>query len=105
MRLNETAGALAAWLEDAGLCERVYYPGLASHPDHSVAKSQMSGFGGLICVDVETQERAEATFDRLRVWKRAVSLGGVESLCSLPVLTSHYGLSDEELRAAGVGRG
>jgi cystathionine beta-lyase/cystathionine gamma-synthase len=65
----------------------------------------MRGFGGMVCVDLGGgQDRAERFFDRLKVFKRAASLGGVESLCSLPVLTSQWGHSDEELERAGVTR-
>ena len=66
----------------------------------------MSGFGGMICVDLKGgYEAACRAFDRLQVFQRATSLGGTESLCSLPVLTSHYGLSDARLAEAGVTRG
>ena len=105
-RHNASALAVAEWLERSGKVERVYYPGLASHPDHAIAKQQMKGFGGMVCVDVGGgYERAAAFFDRLKVFKRAASLGGVESLCSLPVLTSQWGHTDAELAAAGVTRG
>ncbi len=63
----------------------------------------MRGFGGMVCVDVGGgYERAARFFDRLQVFKRAASLGGVESLCSLPVLTSQWGHTEEELKRAGV---
>jgi cystathionine beta-lyase/cystathionine gamma-synthase len=66
----------------------------------------MSGFGGMVTIDLGGGEAAATrAFDRLRVIKRAVSLGGVESICSLPFLTSHYGLSDAQLAEAGVSRG
>jgi cystathionine beta-lyase/cystathionine gamma-synthase len=104
-RHNANATAVARWLEHDRRVERVYYPGLESHPDHSLAKKQMRGFGGMVCVDLGGgQDRAERFFDRLKVFKRAASLGGVESLCSLPVLTSQWGHSDEELAHAGVTR-
>jgi cystathionine beta-lyase/cystathionine gamma-synthase len=65
----------------------------------------MRGFGGMVCVDVGGgYDRAARFFDRLQVFQRAASLGGVESLCSLPVLTSQWGHTDEELREAGVTR-
>ena len=65
----------------------------------------MKGFGGMVCVDVGGgYERAAAFFDRLKVFKRAASLGGVESLCSLPVLTSQWGHTDAQLADAGVTR-
>jgi cystathionine beta-lyase/cystathionine gamma-synthase len=102
-RHNASALAVARWLEQSGRVERVYYPGLPSHPDHAVAKSQMTGFTGMVCIDVGGGlERASRFYDRLRVIQRAASLGGPESLCSLPVLTSHTGYTDDELRAAGV---
>ena len=104
-RQNESAHRIASWLSDNTRVVRVYYPGLASHPDHEIARRQMSGFGGMVCFDVGSYDAARRVFDRLQVVKRAASLGGVESLCSLPVLTSQYGLSDEQLAAAGVTRG
>lgn len=100
---NANAMAVASALERHPRLRRVYYPGLPSHPDHDVAARQMSGFGGVVCIDLDGgRDAAFRAFDRLRVIKRAASLGGVESLCSLPVLTSHWGHSDEQLEAAGV---
>jgi cystathionine beta-lyase/cystathionine gamma-synthase len=106
-RHNANGMAVAQWLEaqKGTRVETVYYPGLASHPDHALAKKQMKGFGGMVCVDLGGgQARAEAFFDRLKVVKRAASLGGVESLCSLPVLTSQWGHTDAQLAEAGVTR-
>ena len=102
-RHNANAGAVAAWLARDSRVEAVYYPGLPQHPDHDVARRQMRGFGGMICIDLGGgYERAARFFDRLAVVRRAASLGGVESLCSLPILTSQWGHSPEELREAGV---
>ena len=104
-RQNATAAAVAEWLQADKRVEAVSYPGLASHPDHEVARRQMRGFGGMVCVDLGGgYERAARFFDRLQVIQRAASLGGVESLCSLPVLTSQWGHTDEELREAGITR-
>ena len=104
-RQNASAMTVARWLEKESRVTAVYYPGLESHPDHALAKRQMRGFGGMVCVDVGGgQARAEGFFDRLKVFKRAASLGGVESLCSLPVLTSQWGHTDEQLAQAGVTR-
>jgi cystathionine beta-lyase/cystathionine gamma-synthase len=104
-RQNANAAAVAQWLESSGLVEKVYYPGLPNHPDHDIARRQMRGFGGMVCIDVGGgYERAARFFDRLQVFNRAASLGGVESLCSLPVLTSQWGHTEDELRAAGVTR-
>ncbi|HYU80382.1 MAG TPA: PLP-dependent aspartate aminotransferase family protein, partial [Vicinamibacterales bacterium] len=105
-RHNANALAVAQFLEGHDAVERVFYPGLASHPDHDIAKRQMCGFGGMVCVDLKGgQAAAYRAFDRLTVIQRAASLGGAESLCSLPILTSQYGLTDDELRKAGVSRG
>ncbi len=105
-RHNASAGAIAAFLAADRRVSRVCYPGLPHDPDHAVARRQMRGFGGMVCFDLEGRfDRAEAVFDRLQLVKRAASLGGVESLVSLPVLTSHWGYSDDQLRAAGVTRG
>jgi cystathionine beta-lyase/cystathionine gamma-synthase len=101
-RHNASALAVAQWLDRDPRVTAVYHPGLPSHPDHALARRQMGGFGGMICVDLGSYERAAAFFDRLSLVNRAASLGGVESLCSLPVLTSHWALSDEALARAGV---
>jgi cystathionine beta-lyase/cystathionine gamma-synthase len=105
-RHNANGMAVARWLAGDPRVERVFYPGLESHPDHALAAKQMCGFGGMVCIDLGGSfDRAARFFDRLRLVKRAASLGGVESLCSLPVLTSQWGHSEEELAAAGVTRG
>lgn len=105
-RHNATAQAVAEFLAGDRRVTQVYYPGLPSHPDHAVAVRQMAGFGGMVCFDLGgSYERAAACFDRLRLVKRAASLGGVESIVSLPVLTSQWGHTDEQLRDAGVTRG
>lgn len=105
-RHNRNAMAVASALEQHPRVERVYYPGLPSHPDHAIAARQMSGFGGMVCIDVTGGEAAACrAFDRLNVIKRAASLGGVESLCSLPIITSQWGHTDEQLRAAGISKG
>ena len=102
-RHNATALAVAQWLSGDPRIKTVYYPGLPDHPDHEVAKKQMRGFGGVMCIDIAGgYEAAARFFDRLKVFNRAASLGGVESLCSLPVLTSQWGHSEEELQRAGV---
>lgn len=104
---NANALRLAEWLEKSGKVSRVYYPGLASHPDHAIAARQMpGGFGGMICIDLDGDyARVTRFYDRLQIFKRAASLGGTESLISLPVLTSQYGHTDAQLAAAGVTRG
>jgi cystathionine beta-lyase/cystathionine gamma-synthase len=103
---NANAQAVAEHLAMDRRVTCVYYPGLASHPDHEIARRQMSGFGGMVTFDLGGEyERAERAYDRLKVIKRAASLGGVESLMSMPVLTSQYGYTDQQLEDAGVTRG
>jgi cystathionine beta-lyase/cystathionine gamma-synthase len=105
-RHNASALAVAEFLAQDRRVSQVYYPGLPSHPDHGIAKRQMLGFGGMVCFDLEGRfDRAERCYDRLGVIKRAASLGGVESLVSMPVLTSQWGHTDDQLRQAGVTRG
>ena len=102
-RHNATAGQVARFLAGDRRVTQVFYPGLASHPDHEIARAQMSGFGGMVTFEVpHGLDGAARVFDRLQVIRRATSLGGVDSLVSLPVLTSHYNYSDEDLRRAGV---
>ncbi|MGC4085372.1 MAG: aminotransferase class I/II-fold pyridoxal phosphate-dependent enzyme [Vicinamibacterales bacterium] len=105
-RQNASALALAQALEADTRISRVFHPGLASHPEHAIACAQMSGFGGMVCIDLDGDyDRAVRAFDRLQVIQRAASLGGVESIVSLPVLTSQWGHSDDQLEAAGVTKG
>lgn len=104
-RQSASALALARWLEDQPAVKRVHYPGLPSHPDHALAKRQMNGFGGMVTFSVGTREKAFRFWDRLKLIARAASLGGPETLTSLPILFSHTGYSAEELRRAGVDEG
>ena len=103
---NRNALAVAQFLAADARVSQVYYPGLAAHPDHEIAGRQMTGFGGMVCFDLGGDyARAERVYDRFKVIKRAASLGGIESLVSMPVLTSQWGHSDEQLRAAGITKG
>lgn len=103
---NANAQAVAEFLDADRRVSQVYYPGLASHPDHDIARRQMLGYGGMVCFDLgASYDRAVRAYDRLQLIKRAASLGGVESLMSMPVLTSQWGHSDAQLREAGVTRG
>ena len=104
-RQAATAVTLARWLESQGWVKRVWYPGLPSHPDHELARRQMNGFGGMVTFTVGTREKAFRFWDRLKLIARAASLGGPETLTSLPILFSHTGYSAEELRRAGVDEG
>ena len=105
-RHNASAQAVAEFLARDGRVSQVFYPGLPSHPDYEVARKQMAGFGGMVCFDLGGDyARAARLYDRLKVIKRAASLGGVESLISMPVLTSQWGHTDGQLRDAGITKG
>ena len=102
-RQNQNALEIAKFLAGHHKVRRVFYPGLPSHPQHKLARSQMSGFGGVICLEViGGLKSAVRTIDSFKVILNAASLGGVESLASLPVYTSHYGFAPKELRQADV---
>jgi len=102
-RQCQTAMAVAKYLEKHPRVARVHYPGLASHPDHALAKRQMKGFGAMLAFDAKGGLKAARRFcDRVKIFLVAASLGGVESLAVLPIYTSHYNMSLEELRAASV---
>lgn len=102
-RQCKTSMEIARFLARHPKVSRVHYPGLASHPDHALAKRQMSGFGSLLSFDMKGGLKAARRFcDRIRLFMLAASLGSVESLVILPIYTSHYKLSLDELRAAGV---
>ncbi len=105
---NENAMALAKALEKHKKINRVIYPGLQSHPHHKIAKKQMSGFGGMFTIEVKSSKKflpVEAVVrvcDNLKIAVNAMSLGGVETLVSIPVYSSHVFMSDEELKRHGV---
>jgi cystathionine beta-lyase/cystathionine gamma-synthase len=100
----ENALKLANALRRNKRVARVYYPGLEDSPDYEIARRQMDGYGGgVVAIDLAGGEaEAERFFDALRLVKCAPSLGGVETLVSYPLYSSHYGFTDEQLRAAGV---
>jgi methionine-gamma-lyase len=102
----KNAMTVARFLEKHPKVARVRYPGLVSHPDHKLAKKQMRAFGAMLSFDMKGGVRAARRVgDRVHVFLLAASLGGVESLLSLPIYTSHFNMSAEELRAADVDPG
>jgi cystathionine beta-lyase/cystathionine gamma-synthase len=106
LRQSETALAIAGRLADHPKVDGVNYPGLPTHPGHRMAGRQMAAFGGMMSFVVKGGlPAAERFYDRLRLVARAASLGGVESLVSLPVHTSHHGFTNEQLAAAGIDPG
>ena len=100
---NDTALALAEFLENHSKIRRVFYPGLPSHEDHATAREQMRGFGGLISFEIEGDlEKTRQFVHALQVPHIAPSLGGVETLVSHPATVSYYDLSAEDRLAIGI---
>jgi cystathionine beta-lyase len=101
-RHNSNAMKVAEFLEKHSKVKRVYYPGLKSHPQHELAKRQMKGFGGVVCFELENEKRAVGFIESLKMIIHGLSLGGVESLVSMPVYSSHYYLTPQELQQVGL---
>lgn len=105
---NYTAQAVAEYLENHPKIARVWYPGLSSHPDHTIAQQQMRGFGGVISFEVapladeSPLKTASRLIDAVKIPYIAPSLGGVESLIEQPALMSYYELSTEERLTIGI---
>jgi cystathionine gamma-lyase len=100
------AQALAEWLTTQPAVERVYYPGLAKHPGHDLARRQMRAFGGMISVRLKGgKEGAQRFMTRTRLFSLAESLGGVESLVCHPATMTHASIPAEQREARGVTEG
>jgi cystathionine beta-lyase/cystathionine gamma-synthase len=102
----KTAMALATWLEGQSQIERVYYPGLASHPQHALGKTQMRASGGMISFVIKGGlPAARGLLEAVRIFVCAESLGGVESLIEHPALMTHGSIPRETREAIGIGDG
>ena len=103
-RHNENGQRVAEFLESHPRVERVYYPGLASHPSHEIAASQMRGFGGLITFTVKDADWKETSqiVDAAKIPRIAASLGGVESLIEQPLVMSYYHCTPEDRERFGI---
>ena len=102
---NSNASYLAENLSRDSRVREVHYPGLPSHPQHDIAKKQMYGFGGMMAVTLDTDLAGTSRFvDSLNIFLNAVSLGGVESLASIPALTTHYGIDEKSLNEMGISK-
>jgi cystathionine beta-lyase/cystathionine gamma-synthase len=101
-RHNRNGMAVARFLEGHPGVDRVLYPGLASHPQRELARLQMIGFTGMVSVDVGSLQRAKALTERCRVFALAESLGGVESLISVPALMTHASVPEPDRAAMGI---
>jgi O-succinylhomoserine sulfhydrylase len=109
---SANAHAMAQWLEQHLAVSRVYYPGLASHPQHDLALKQMSGMGGaVLSFDVKAADpqqartRAFHVLDSLRTLSLCTNLGDTKTLLTHPASTSHGKLSEDQRQAAGIGQG
>ena len=99
----DNALELARWLEKHPRIEKVIYPGLASHPQHALAKEQMAYFGGMISVEIKGGlEEAVRTLERCHVFALAESLGGVESLIEHPAIMTHASLPKAQRELLGI---
>ena len=103
---TKTAGELASWLESHPKIERVIYPGLKSHDDYELCKEIMATPSTMVCFEVKGDDEAgRKLMDNLEIAAQAVSLGGVESLISMPCSTTHVSWKVEDRIAAGIGPG
>ena len=96
------AQAVAEFLAGHPKVARVHYPGLPNHPDHATAKKQMSGFGGMLALELHSTESARRVAEGTEVFLLAESLGGVESLVAYPPLMSHATMSEEQRLERGI---
>lgn len=99
---NRNGQMVAQYLEQHPAVERVYYPGLPSHPQHELARRQMRGFTGMVSMELGSLKRARRVAERTRVFSLAESLGGVESLIGHPALMTHASVPAERRKAMGV---
>ncbi len=101
-RHNKNAIELAEFLSKSDFTKKVYYPGLTSHPQHELAKKQMSGFGGMVSAELKDMETAKKILKNVKVFTLGESLGGVESLISHPASMTHASVPKEEREKLGV---
>jgi cystathionine beta-lyase/cystathionine gamma-synthase len=101
-RHDENGHAIAEWLSGQKAVRKIYYPGLPSHPQHALAKRQMSGFGGMLSFDLGDTARARRFVEATRVFALAESLGGVESLIGHPASMTHASVPRPMREAMGL---
>jgi cystathionine beta-lyase/cystathionine gamma-synthase len=103
MRTHDANGRrIAEWLSHHPRVQRVYYPGLPSHPQHDLACRQMSGFGGMMSIELGDEAYARRVVERTKVFSLAESLGGVESLIGHPASMTHASVPPELRRKMGL---
>lgn len=101
----DNAQAVAEFLADDPRVEAVHHPGLPDHPDHARAAKLLDGFGGMVAFDAGSLDEGRRVLGGMEVFAEASSLGGVESLASMPALTSHRGMDPDERRELGIADG
>lgn len=99
---DENGRAVAAFLEEHPKVQKVYYPGLSSHPQHELARKQQRGFGGMVAFETGSLESAKRVLENVRVCTLAESLGGVESLISHPATMTHASVPFEKRESLGI---
>jgi len=104
-RQNENAMKAATYLEGHPNVEWLSYPGLPSHPQNALAQRQLSGFGGMVTFATSSDETALKVLRKMQLIREATSLGGIETVASMPMNTSHARMSEAELRTAGIRQG
>jgi cystathionine gamma-lyase len=103
-RHNESALAMARWLQAHPKVVRVHYPGLPSHPQHALAQRQMRGGGGMISIELRTDLAGSRRFlEAVHLFALAESLGGVESLIEHPAIMTHASIPAEQRARLGIG--
>jgi cystathionine gamma-lyase/cystathionine beta-lyase/cystathionine gamma-lyase/homocysteine desulfhydrase len=106
MRQHDLNGRrIAEWLEKDRRVQQVFYPGLPSHPQHELACRQMTGFGGMISLELGSMERARAMVGKTKLFYLAESLGGVESLIGHPASMTHAAVPPAMRNAMGLSDG
>ncbi len=98
----QNALVIALWLEQHPKVTDIYYPGLEQHPGHELSRKQASGFGGMLSFRVESDELARSILKRLQLISFAESLGGVESLMTLPAVQTHGDIPEAERQRLGI---
>jgi O-succinylhomoserine sulfhydrylase len=101
----QSAQQLAEWLQQQPAIKRVYYPGLASHPQHDLAKEQQSGFGAIVSFELKGRQQAWNLIDQTRLLSITANLGDVKTTITHPATTTHHKLSVEEKKVAGISEG
>lgn len=101
-RQCQNARELANWLQEQPAVEAVYFPGLATHPGHQLCREQADGFGAMLSFRVDTPQRARQILERIKLISFAESLGGVESLLTLPAIQTHGDIPPAERERLGI---